>query len=146
MVYAVYFLARDAEKRQRNDEAYLLGVEALKRLRAEAEKNPEQADIGKIISQISSLMSLTEEGGRLGESLEYAAEYLDHLPESDPDRAAVLFRMARIHKKQGNEGLWHERLTEIVNQYPDSVYGQTASAALKSTDLERAASAYAPQR
>lgn len=146
MVYATYFLARDAEKRQRNDEAYLLGVEALKRLRGEAEKNPEYEDTGKIKSQISSLMSLTEEGGRLGESLEYAEQYLEYLPESDPDRAAVLFRMARINKKQGNEGLWRERMSDIVRLYPDSVYGQTADAALKSTDLEKAASAYSPQR
>lgn len=144
MVFATYFLARDAERLGKNDEAYLLGSEALNRLKEEADRNPDHADRGKIKSQLSALMSLTEEGGRLGESLQYADEYLGYLPEEDPDRASVYFRMARIYRKQGNENKWRQEMEKIANDFPDTVYGQTAASALSSNELEREASRFSP--
>ena len=144
MVYATYFLARDAERRHRFDEAYLLGREALQRLKAEGVRNPGKEDIAKIVAQIGSLMALTEEGGRLGESLEYADQYLSYLPDGDESRASVLFRMARIYKKQGNEAAWRKTLTSLVEQYPNNVYSATAASMLNSEQLERDARPYAP--
>ena len=144
MVYATYFLARDAERRHRFDEAYLLGREALQRLKAEGVRNPGKEDTAKIVAQIGTLMALTEEGGRLGESLEYADQYLSYLPEEDEGRASVFFRMARIYKKQGNEAAWRNTLTRLVEQYPDNVYSTTAASMLNSEQLERDARPYAP--
>ena len=144
MVYATFFLARDAERRHRFDEAYVLGREALQRLRAEGVRNPGKEDIPKIIAQIGALMALTEEGGRLGEALEYADQYLSYLPEGDENRASVLFRMARIFKKQGNENAWRSTLTGLVEQFPNNVYSTTAASMLNSEQLERDARTYAP--
>ena len=144
MAYATFFLARDAEKRNRLNEAYLLGVEALGRLRAEAEKNPDRADTGKIRSQIASLMAITETGGRLAEALDFARQYLSHLDENSPDRAAVLYRVARVHKKLGDNDAWRSGLTEIAERFPDSVFGKTAASELKNIDLQRDASGFAP--
>ena len=144
MAYATFFLARDAEKRNRLNEAYLLGVEALGRLRAEAEKNPDRADSGKIKSQIASLMAITETGGRLAEALDFARQYLSLLDENSPDRAAVLYRVARVHKKLGDNDAWRKGLTEIAERFPDSVFGKTAASELKNIDLQRDASGFAP--
>ena len=144
MAYATYFLARDSERRNRLNEAYLLGVEALERLRTEAERTPDRADAGKIRSQIGSLMAITETGGRLGEALEFARQYLGSLEENSPERAAVLYRMARVHRKLGDNDAWRKGLTEIAQQFPDSVFGKTAASELKSIGLQRDASSFAP--
>ncbi|MDR2161678.1 MAG: tetratricopeptide repeat protein [Desulfovibrio sp.] len=141
---AAFFLAREAERNQELERAYLLGKEALNRLLDNADKNPDTADYGKIQAQIGSLMDVSETAGRLREALEYAGQYLSYLPEDNPARAAVLYRMARICKRQGDEDGWRRQLTEIAQKYPDNTYGKTAASELNSAGLLDNASRYSP--
>ncbi len=142
--YAAYFLARDAERKRELEKAYLLGKEAFSLLSQQAEKSSGSGDMGKIISQLGSLMELTEVTGRLKEALGYAENYLQHLPENDPERLSVLYRMARIYKKQGSEDGWKKTLTELAQKYPNTVYGQTASSELRSAAISDDAARYTP--
>ncbi|MDR2075431.1 MAG: tetratricopeptide repeat protein [Desulfovibrio sp.] len=141
---AAFFLARAAERDQELERAYLLGKEALSRLLAEAEKDAATADYGKIQAQTGSLMDVTETAGRLREALEFAQQYLSFLAEDNPARAGVLYRMARIYKRQGDEEAWRRQLTEIAQKYPGDTYGKTAAAELNSAGILDNASRYSP--
>jgi TolA-binding protein len=141
---AAFFLARAAERDQELERAYLLGKEALSRLLIEAEKDPATADYGKIQAQTGSLMDVAETAGRLREALDFAGQYLSYLPEDNPARVAVLYRMARIYKRQGDEEGWRRQLTEIAQKYPEDTYGKTAISELNSAGLLDDASRYSP--
>lgn len=142
--YASYFLARNAERNQELEKAYMLGLDALTRLTAIAEASPNQADLGKVITQLGSLMNVAEKAGRLNEALQYAQRYLEYLGAEDPERAAVLYRMARIHRQMGNDEAWRKGLTEIAQKYAGTVYGQTAASELKAAELAKGAAQYSP--
>ncbi len=144
MAYAVFFLARYAEKDRELERAYFLGSEALKRLMEQAQTNATAADAGKIKSQLASLMDVAETAGRLRESLGFAEQYLQYLPAGDAERMAVRYRMARIYRKQGNLDKWKELLTELVRENPNSVYGQIAASELKTASIAKDAEQYSP--
>ncbi len=144
MAYATYFLAKDAEKKRELEKAYLMGNDALRRLMAEAEKTSNPADIGKIKSQIGSLLDISETAGRLREALDYVQLFMKYLPEDDPERVGVTYRLARIYKKQGNIAAWKKSLTEIVQKYPTSIYGQSAESELKTSAITEDAAQYSP--
>jgi tetratricopeptide (TPR) repeat protein len=141
---AAFFLARAAERDQELERAYLLGKEALSRLLSEAEKDPSTADYGKSQAQTGSLMDVTETAGRLREALDFANQYLSYLAEDNPARAGVLYRMARIYRRQGDEESWRRQLTEIAQKYPGDTYGRTAASELNSAGLLDNASRYSP--
>lgn len=144
MATAAFFLARDAERSSNLEQAYIYGNEALSRLMDEAAKTPSQADTGKIRSQLGSLMDVAEAAGRLNESLEYAQKYLTYLPENAEERVGVLYRTARIHRKQGNLDAWKKDLTELVAKYPDTVYGRTAASELQGAEIIDGAAGFSP--
>ncbi len=144
MATAAFFLARDAERGSNLEQAYIYGNEALSRLLDEAAKTPSQADTGKIRSQLGSLMDVAEAAGRLNESLEYAQKYLAYLPENAEERVGVLYRTARIHRKQGNLDAWKKDLTELVAKYPDTVYGRTAASELQGAEIIDGAAGFSP--
>jgi tetratricopeptide (TPR) repeat protein len=144
MAYAAFFLARDAEKQRELEKAYGLGKEALNRLMTSAERNPNEADLGKIRSQLSSLVDVAETAGRLREALGFATQYLQYLPDNDGERAAVQYRMARIYRKQGNLDAWKTALTDIAAKNPGTVYGQLANSELKAAEIAEDAARYSP--
>ena len=144
MATAAFFLARDAERAGNLEQAYIYGNEALSRLMDEAIKTPAQADTGKIRSQLGSLMDVAEAAGRLNESLEYAQKYLTYLPEDAEERVGVLYRTARIHRKQGNLDAWKKGLTELVAKYPETVYGRTAASELQGAEIIDGAAGFSP--
>ncbi len=144
MATAAFFLAREAERNSNLEQAYIYGNEALSRLLDEAAKTPSQADTGKIRSQLGSLMDVAEAAGRLNESLEYAQKYLTYLPENAEERVGVLYRTARIHRKQGNLDAWKKDLTELVAKYPDTVYGRTAASELQGAEIIDGAAGFSP--
>ncbi|MDR1946237.1 MAG: tetratricopeptide repeat protein [Desulfovibrio sp.] len=142
--YAAFFLAMGAERARRLEQAYHLGREALSGLETQMQRASDPADAAKIRTQLASLMDVTESAGRLRESLEYAERYLNSLPENDPERLAVRYRMARIHKSQGDAETWKNMLTEIASGFPDSVYGKLAASELKAASIAEDAARYSP--
>ena len=144
MAYATYFLAKAAEREKKLEKAYLLGQDALTRLNALVESSPNQADLGKVRSQLGSLMDIAETAGRLVEALDYAQRSLAMLEPNDPARLGVEYRMARIFKRQGNEEQWRTMLTNLAKSSPDSVYGKTAARELKEDTLRENAAKYSP--
>ena len=144
MAYATYFLAKAAEREKKLEKAYLLGQDALTRLNALVESSPNQADLGKVRSQLGSLMDIAETAGRLVEALDYAQRSLAMLEPNDPARLGVEYRMARIFKRQGNEEQWRTMLTNLAKSSPDSVYGKTAARELKEDALRENAAKYSP--
>lgn len=144
MAYAAFFLAREAEKQRELEKAYALGKEALTRLMEQAERSPSAADLGKIRTQLSSLIDVTETAGRLREALGFAEQYLQYVPAQDPERMAVQYRMARIYRKQGNLDAWKTTLTELAEKNPGTVYGQLAGSELKAAALAEEAARYSP--
>lgn len=142
--YAAFFLARDAERERELEKAYSLGKEALNMLLNQSERNPNAADLGKIRTQLSSLMDVAETAGRLREALGFAEQYLQYLPAQDTERTAVQYRMARIYRKQGNLDAWKTTLTDIATKNPGTVYGQLASSELKAAAIAEDAARYSP--
>ena len=144
MAYATFFLARDAERNRQLERAFFLGREALSRLLTQVEISPNAADVGRIQTQLASLMDVAETAGRLREALAFAEQYLQYLGPNDPERMAVRYRMARIYKKQGDDDNWQRTLTEIVAQDPGSVFGQLAASELNAASLAREAAQFSP--
>lgn len=142
--YAEYFLARDAENARRLQEAYTYGRSALNRFLTMAQQNPAQADTGKINSLLASLMDICETSGRFKEALEYANLYMEGLAPNDSQRQGLLFRIAGIYRKQGDTPEWRKALTELAQQYPDSVHGRAAASTLRSSQLAEDAAQFAP--
>lgn len=144
MAYAAFFLARDAERQRELEKAFFLGSEALSRLITQVERNPNAADVGKIQTQLASLMDVSETAGRLRDALGFAEQYLQYLPAEDPERTAVRYRMARIYRKQGDVESWKKLLGEIASQSPDSVYGRLAVSELNAASIAEDAARYSP--
>jgi TolA-binding protein/lipopolysaccharide biosynthesis regulator YciM len=142
--YAAFFLAMGAERGHRLEQAYHFGREALQGLEEQMRRSPDPADAAKIHTMLATLMDVTESAGRLRESLEYADRYLNSLPEQDPERLAVRYRAARIHKSQGDAEAWKSMLTEIAAESPDSVYGKLAASELKAASIAEDAARYSP--
>lgn len=144
MAYAAFFLARDAERQRELEKAFFLGQQALGLLTAQVERSPNAADVGKIQTQLGSLMDVAETAGRLREALGFAEQYLQYLPEQDPERMAVRYRMARIYKKQGDADTWKNILNELAAQAPESVYGRLASSELSAAAIAEDAARFSP--
>ncbi|MDR1685388.1 MAG: hypothetical protein LBR82_02920 [Desulfovibrio sp.] len=142
--YAAFFLAMGAERGRRLEQAYHLGREALNGLEAQMQRAPDPADAAKIRTLLASLMDVTESAGRLRESLAYADRYMNSLPDGDPERLAVRYRVARIHKSQGDAEAWKTMLTAITAEAPDSVYGKLAASELKAAAIAEDAARYSP--
>lgn len=144
MAYAAFFLAREAERARELEKAYNLGTEALSRLTAQVERSPNAADVGKIQTQLASLMDVAETAGRLREAMDFAEQYLGHIPADSPERQAVRYRMARICKKRGDNETWRKLLGEIVAETPGSVYGRLSASELNAADIAQDAARYLP--
>lgn len=144
MTYATFFYARSAERLQDYETAYFVGQTAFSRLLELAEKSPNPADMGKIKSQLSSLIDVSEKTGRLKEALGFAERHLQYLAAEDPDRPGVMYRMARIYKKQGNEESWLKSLNDIVALGPETVYGRLAQSELNASTIAKDAARFSP--
>ncbi|MDL2279406.1 hypothetical protein LJC15_01915, partial [Desulfovibrio sp. OttesenSCG-928-G11] len=144
MAYAAFFLAREAERERQLEKAFLLGQEALSRLLTQVERNPNPADVGKVQTQLASLMDVAESAGRMGEALRYGEQYLQYLDSGSAERMAVRYRMARIYKKQGDSETWANILREIATAAPGTVYGQLASSELNAASIAEDAAKFSP--
>lgn len=142
--YAEFFIAREAENARRLQDAYTYGRSALARFLSMAEENPDQADVPKINTLLASLMDICETSGRYAEALDYANRYMATLPPGDAQRQGLLFRVSGIYRKQGNTPEWRKALTELAEQYPDSVHGRAAASTLRSSQLAEDAAQFAP--
>ena len=144
MAYAAFFLARQAEHSRELEKAFLLGQEALSRLLVQVERSPNAADVGKIQTQLASLMDVAESAGRMSDALRYGEQYLQYLAADNPERMAVQYRMARIYKKQGDADTWAKMLQAITAADPQSVYGQLAASELKAASIAEDAARFSP--
>lgn len=144
MAYAEFFLSRDAERRRDLRTAYTFGFSALNRFLDMERRDPSTADDGKITTLLSSLMDITENAGRFDEALDYAHRYLERIPQNDPLRQGIQFRMSQIYRKQGNTPEWRRILTELAERDPDSFYGRTAASQLRGEQLSEEAAQFSP--
>lgn len=135
MANAAFYLARSAERQRDLESAYYIGQDALGLLVDVASNDPERADIEKIKTQLMSLVDIAESSGVLQQALEYAQQYLQYVNEGSLDQQAVIYRMARIHKKRGDTADWVRILEDLSSKYPNSVYGKTAKSELASYRL-----------
>lgn len=142
--YTQYFLARDAEKRRDLGEAYKLAQGALRNFTEMAEKNPAQADNGKIKDLLSLLMDITESSGRARESLDWAKQYAEHVKPGDVDYPALRYRLARLYKKTSDVEQWRTILTELRDNNPQSLYGRMAASELRTHELSQDAAQFSP--
>ena len=142
--YAEYFLAKNAESARQLQDAYMFGRSSLNRFLQMARENPANADTGKIMNLLLSLMDVAETSGRFEEALGYAQQYMADLPQDDPQRQGLLFRIANIYKKQGNAVDWRKMLQELVEKYPNTVHGRAAASTLRSANLSEEAARFSP--
>lgn len=135
MANTAFYLARSAERQRDLESAYYVGQDALGLLVDVASNDPERTDIEKIKTQLMSLVDIAESSGVLQQALEYAQQYLQYVNEGSLDQQAVIYRMARIHKKRGDTADWVRILEDLSSKYPNSVYGKTAKSELASYRL-----------
>ena len=144
LAYAAYFLAQDAVNAGDLEKANLLGSDALERLMTLPDAFTSLGNSEKIKSLLLSLITVSEKAGRFPEALDFAQRYLQLLTPDAPGRDGVLYQMARIYKKQGNDEAWKNQLTELVEKYPESVLARSAAFELRSTKLQNDISQFSP--
>ncbi len=142
--YATYFMARDAERRRDLAKSYDLNLEALNLFTKLEEERSERADPARVRESLAALMDITEVANRFAESLEWAHRYGEFVPETSPDYSGLQFRIARLHRKMGDLTRWRVLLEDIVKKEPDSVFGRMAASELRTQEVARDLTRFAP--
>ena len=142
--YTLFFLSREAERKEDWETAYRHAKQALTDFRDIAKRNPEKADPQKIKDLLGSMMDITERTGRVKEALDWAREYMQDLKPGDPDYPGMQYRIAGLYKKNANLDKWRSILTELRDNSPNSLYGRMAASELRTYDLTEGASKFSP--
>lgn len=136
--YATFFLAQDALAGKRLREAYEYAQDAYEMLVAQGGEEP------KLRETLGILLDVTERSARYREALKWGTELEGLLPQGDPSRAALVYRMAGLHRRAGDLPRWRELLNELATRQPDTLYGRMAASDLQLEKIEQAAREYAP--
>ena len=142
--YTLYFLSRDALRRNDMENAYYLSRQALQSLSDIAEADPTKADTAKIKTLIGSLLDITESSGRAAEALEWYQQYAQYVREGDEEWPSLRFRLAQLYKAAGDPARWASTLNELVSKYPDTLYGKMAASELQTNKLKQNVSEFMP--
>ena len=142
--YATYFLARDAERRKDLKDAYDLNLETLKLFTELEDERSDKADPERVRESLAALMDVTEVANRFAEALDWTDRYGRFVNEDSPDYAGLKFRQARLHRKMGDLARWRNLLEDIVRREPDSVFGRMASSELRTQEVARDLTRFAP--
>ena len=136
--YAMYYMAKDAMKRQDLHRVFAYAQEALSLL-LQTNGDPE-----KIKDAVLMSIYATERSGRYEEALKWAREYDKYITPDNPEWAPTRFKLARIYKKAGATDEWRKLLQDIIDKRPDSLQASLAKAALEDFEVERRAQEYNP--
>lgn len=136
--YATFFLAQDALAGKRLREAYEYAQDAYEMLVAQGGEEP------RLRETLGILLDVTERSARYREALKWATELEGLLPQGDPSRAALIYRMAGLHRRAGDLPRWRELLGELASRQAGTLYGRMAASDLQLEKIEQAAREYAP--
>ena len=143
--YATYFMAREAERQRNIKDTYQLNLDTLRLFtQLEAERS-DKADPERIRESLAALMDVTEVASRYAEALEWLAQYSAFVPETSPDYAGLRMREARLHRKLGDLARWRTILEGVVAREPDSVFGRMAASELRTQQVARDLTRFAPE-
>ncbi|WP_147821911.1 tetratricopeptide repeat protein [Salidesulfovibrio onnuriiensis] len=136
--YAMYYMAKDAMKRQDLKRVFAYAQEALTLL-LQTNGDPEKVKDAVLMS-----IYATERSGRYEEALKWARQYDQYITPDNPEWAPTRFKLARIYKKAGATEEWQKLLQDIIDKRPDSLQASLAKAALEDFKVERQARQYSP--
>ncbi|KAB1442465.1 tetratricopeptide repeat protein [Pseudodesulfovibrio senegalensis] len=136
--YAMYYMAKDAMKRQDLKRVFAYAQEALTLL-LQTDGDPEKVKDAVLMS-----IYATERSGRYEEALKWAREYDRYITPENPEWAPTRFKLARIYKKAGAIEEWKKLLQDIIDKRPDSLQSSLAQAALDNYAVENQAREYSP--
>lgn len=136
--YAMYYMAKEAMKRQDLLRAFAYAQEALNML------IQTKGDKEKIKECVLISIYSTERAGRFEEALKWAQVYDRYVPESDPEWAASRFKLAQIYRKAGRVKEWGALLQDIIKRKPDTLYARLATSAMETQALEQKIQEFAP--
>jgi tetratricopeptide (TPR) repeat protein len=136
--YAMYYMAKDAMKRQDLMRAFVYAQEALGML------IQTRGDKEKIKECVLISIYSTERAGRFEEALKWAQAYDRYVPESDPEWAAARFKLAQIYRKAGRVKEWSALLQDIIRKKPGTLYARLAASASETQALEQKLQEFTP--
>ncbi|UZP67172.1 tetratricopeptide repeat protein [Desulfovibrio mangrovi] len=142
--YTLFFLSREAERKEDWETAYRHAKQSLIDFRELAKRDPDKGDPQKIKDLLGALMDITERTGRAKEALDWAREYAQDVKPTDPDYPGMQYRIAGLYKKNANLEKWRAILTELRDSNPNSLYGRMAASELRTYDLTEGASKFSP--
>ncbi len=131
----VFFMAEQAYSKRDQLRSYTLYQEAYGLFKELAADNPNAANVPRIRACLSRLMDITEEAGRVLESLDWANQYTAYVPENDTSYDAHLLRLARLHQKLGEMDQWRALLQKVIDRDPNSHFGRSAQIQMNSARL-----------
>jgi TolA-binding protein len=129
--YALYFMAKQAERTKDFEGEYLLTQQALSLFLS----MPSQ-DLPKIRDCLDMLIRVTARTGRTQEALGWGLELEKYIDEDDPSRPAHMYTLAGLFKLNQDVTMWQKKLTAITSAYPDSIYSKMAARDLEAAKLD----------
>lgn len=137
--YAMYYLAKNALRKQDLRRVFLYSQEALSLL-LQTDGDPE-----KIKDAVLMSINATERSGRYEEALRWVREYDKYITPDHPEWAPTRLKLARIYRKAGAMDEWKSLLQDIVERKPGTLQADLARSELETWELEQRAQEYAPQ-
>lgn len=135
--YATYFLAKDAENKRDIRNAYERNRKVIELFTRLSDERSDKADPARIKESIASLMDICEVGNRIPEALQWVERYTRFVPQDSPEYPGLRFREARLYRKLGDNSRSQALLEDISKRFPDTPFGQAASAELRTFDVSR---------
>lgn len=135
--YANYFLAKEAESRRDIRNAYEGNRKVVEMFTRLADERSDKANPDIIKECIASLMDICEVGNRVPEAMDWVDRYSVFVGEDSPEFPALRFREARLYRKLGDSAKSQALLEDIARRFPESPFGDAASAELRTFDVSR---------
>ncbi|MGX9364914.1 tetratricopeptide repeat protein [Desulfoplanes sp. PS50] len=130
--YALYFMAKQAERTKDLENEYLLAQQALSLFLS----LPTQ-DLPKIRDCLNMLIQTTSRTGRTQEALGWGLELEKYIDKDDPSWAAHMYTLAGLFKLNRDMDMWQKKLTAITQTAPDSIYSKMAARDLEAANLDK---------
>ncbi len=130
--YAMYFLARYAERAKDFQNEYMQAQQALSLF-----LNMPQKDLPKIRDCLDMLIRVTSRTRRPQEALAWGLEFEKYTNEEDPSWPGHMYTLANLFKQNQDMAMWEKKLMAITKKYPDSIYSKMASSDLEAAKLQK---------
>ena len=130
--YALYFMAKHAERIKDLQNEYMLAQQALSLFLG----MPKQ-DLPKIRDCLDMLIRVTSRTRRFQEALGWGLEFEKYMNEDDPSWPAHMYTLANLFKLNKDQDMWKKKLVAITTAYPDSIYSKMAARDLEAAKLQK---------